>query len=312
MDIFVGIDVSKKQLDVAVFPKGTAWSTLNENVSHQELVKALTRLRPTLVVLEATGGYETAVAFALIEAGLPVAVVNPRQVRDFAKATGRLAKTDRLDAQILAQFASAVRPPISQPPGKAAQELAALVARRRQLVELLTAERNRLHIAHPSLRSHIRKLNETLKSSIQELDLQLQQRIETDSVWKEKAELLKTAPGIGSVSAVTLIAQLPELGTLNRREVAALVGVAPFNRDSGQHRGKRKVWGGRSTIRAVLYMSTITATRYNPALKLFYQRLRAAGKPAKVALTACMRKLATILNAMLKQNQPWQDRLISP
>lgn len=312
MDTFVGIDVSKKQLDVAVFPKGAAWSTLNEDASHQGLVKALTRLRPALVVLEATGGYETAVAFALIEAGLPVAVVNPRQVRDFAKATGRLAKTDRLDAQILAQFASAVRPPVSLPQEKAAQELAALVARRRQLVDLLTAEKNRLQTAHPSLRAHIRKLNDILKASIQELDSQLRQRVETVPAWQEKAELLKTAPGIGAVSAVTLIAQLPELGTLNRREIAALVGVAPFNCDSGQHRGKRKVWGGRSTIRAALYMSTITATRYNPALKLFYQRLRAAGKPAKVALTACMRKLATVLNAMLKHNQPWQDRLISP
>jgi len=302
---FVGIDVSKAALDVAVHLTATRWTVDYTEAALTPLVDRLTGLGPALIVLEATGGLEGPLVGALAAAGLPVVVVNPRQVRDFAKATGQLAKTDTLDAAVLAHFAAAVRPPVRPLPDAATQGLAALVTRRRQLVDMLTAERNRLsaapNVLHPELQAHIRWLERRITT----LDTDLDQAIRTSPLWRAQDDLLRSAPGVGPVVARTLLAQLPELGTLSHKTIAALVGVAPLNRDSGLCRGRRQVWGGRAAVRAVLYMGTLAAVRFNPVLRAFYQRLRAAGKLPKVALTACMPKLLTILNAMLKHQRRW-------
>ena len=303
--VFVGIDVAKAALDVAVSPTAERWTLAYTEREVAGLVTRLTALDPALVVLEATGGLEGPLAGALAAAGLPVVVVNPRQVRDFAKATGRLAKTDALDAAVLAHFAAVVRPTPRPLPDAATQSLAALVTRRRQLVEMLTAERNRLGSAPRVLRAEIQAHITWLKRRLGRLDADLHQAIRTSPAWRVQDDLLQSVPGVGPVLAVTLLASLPELGTLNRKAIAALVGVAPLNRDSGTRRGRRMVWGGRAAVRAVLYMGTLVAVRHNPVLRAFYQRLRAVGKLPKVALTACMRKLLTILNAMLKQQTRW-------
>ena len=303
--VFVGIDVAKAALDVAVSPTAERWTLAYTEREVAGLVPRLTALDPALVVLEATGGLEGPLAGALAAAGLPVVVVNPRQVRDFAKATGRLAKTDALDAAVLAHFAAVVRPTPRPLPDAATQSLAALVTRRRQLVEMLTAERNRLGSAPRVLRAEIQAHITWLKRRLGRLDADLHQAIRTSPAWRVQDDLLQSVPGVGPVLAVTLLASLPELGTLNRKAIAALVGVAPLNRDSGTRQGRRMVWGGRAAVRAVLYMGTLVAVRHNPVLRAFYQRLRAVGKLPKVALTACMRKLLTILNAMLKHQQPW-------
>jgi transposase len=258
------------------------------------------------VVLEATGGFEGPLAAALATATLPVVVINPRQVRDFARATGKLAKTDTLDAQVLAQFAEAVRPVPRPLPDAQTQALSALLTRRRQLIEMLTAERNRLGSVSPHIHREIQDHITWLEHRLARIDQDLDQAIRESPLWREKDDLLQTTPGVGPVLSRTLLADLPELGTLNRKQIAALVGVAPLNRDSGSLRGKRTVWGGRSHVRATLYMGTLAGVRYNPVLKAFFQRLRAAGKAPKVALTACMRKLLTILNAMMKHLTPWQ------
>ncbi|HVP49855.1 MAG TPA: IS110 family transposase, partial [Candidatus Bathyarchaeia archaeon] len=285
----VGIDVSKGLLDVAVLPEGEAWSATNDEEGITQVVKRLKSLRPRLVVLEATGGMETAFVGAAATARLPVVVVNPRQVRDFAKSVGALAKTDAIDARVLARFAEAVRPEVRPLKDKEASQLSALIARRRQLVEMLTSEKNRLGSApeaiHPSLEEHI----EWLEQRLTDINGKLRKAIKKSPVWRAKEQLLRTAPGVGAVLSATLVAGLPELGALNRKRIAALVGVAPFNRDSGKYRGKRCIWGGRGSIRAVLYMATLAATRFNPAIRAFYLRLCAAGKEKKVALTACMR-----------------------
>jgi transposase len=257
-------------------------------------------------VLEATGIYQRAAVAALSVAGLPVAVVNPRQARDFAKATGQLAKTDALDARALAHFAEAVRPMPRPLPDTQADELRALLARRRQLVTMRTAEQNRLGSALPRLQPDIQAHIAWLNTRLTTLDDDLDTTLRASPVWQEREELLRSVPGIGPVCARTLLLDLPELGTLSRQRLAALVGVAPLNRDSGTLRGSRTTWGGRAHVRATLYMSTLVAVRYNPLLKAFYERLRAAGKAAKVALTACMRKLLTILNAMMKHHASWQ------
>lgn len=266
--------------------------------------------QPTLIVLEATGGLELPLTGALAATGLPVVVVNPRQVRDFAKATGRLAKTDALDAAILAQFAEAVRPALRPLPDAATQALSALLTRRRQLLEMRTAEQNRLGSArspvHKGIRAHITWLDHRLA----DLDLDLGRTIRESPVWREQDDLLQSTPGVGPVLARTLLADLPELGTLNRKQVAALVGVAPLNRDSGTLRGRRTIWGGRAPVRAALYMSALAATRFNPVIRAFYQRLCATGKAKKVALTACMHKLLLILNAMVKHRIPWQENVV--
>ena len=268
-------------------------------------MERLTSLAPALVVLEATGGLELPLAGELLDAALPVAVVNPRQVRDFARALGKLAKTDTLDAQVLARFGEGTKPQPRPLPDAQTQELKALVTRRRQLVEMTTAEKNRLRRATPRLRRQIQEHIDWLRCQLDEVDTDLGELIRSSPVWRAKEKLLKSVPGVGPVLSTTLLSQLPELGALSRQQVCALVGVAPFNRDSGTLRGRRTVWGGRSQVRTALYMATLVASRFNPAIQAFYQRLCSAGKPKKVALTACMRKLLTILNSMLKHGHAW-------
>jgi transposase len=304
--VFVGIDVSQARLDLAVRP-GTPWSVPHDEVAIATVVEQLVTLHPTLIVLEATGGMEIPLTSALATAGLPVVVVNPRQVRDFARASGLLAKTDALDAQVLAQFAEVMRPHPRPLPDTEARALAALLTRRRQLVEMLTAEKNRLLSAAASIRESLRAHISWLEGELQRTDTDLTDAIHHSPVWREKDELLRSVPGVGPVLTSTLLANLPELGTLTNKQIAALVGVAPLNRDSGTLRGRRTVWGGRAQVRAVLYMSAIVAARFNPVIRSFYQRLQRAGKAKKVALTACMRKLLTVLNAMLKHRTPWRQ-----
>lgn len=307
-EVFIGIDVAKQHLDVAVRPSGASWRVEYTDAGLSRLVEQLRPVAPTLIVLEATGGLEVLVVGVLAEAGLPVVAVNPRQARDFAKATGRLAKTDRLDAQALARFAEAVRPEQRPRPDPATQELGALLTRRRQLVTMLTAEKNRRHTAHGAvladIEAHIRWLEQRLERSNDDLA----KRIKASPAWRAQSQLLRSVPGVGVVLATTLLAELPELGTLDRKAIAALVGVAPLNRDSGTRRGQRAIWGGRASVRAVLYVATLVATRCNPVIRPFYERLLAAGKPKKVARTACMRKLLTILNTLVRTQTPWEPR----
>ena len=311
-EIFVGIDVAKADLVVAVRPMDETWTATNDAPGLRELVPRLRALTPALVVLEATGGYELAAVAALAAAGLPVVVANPRQVRDFARATGELAKTDRLDARILALFAERVRPPVRPLADEALEALDALLTRRRQLLEMLTAERNRqgqvfgrgtkgTKAVKQSLKAHIAYLERELRMT----DTELGRAVRESPVWREKEELYRSVPGVGRVVALALLAELPELGTLNRKQIAKLAGVAPLACDSGTLRGKRMIRGGRNTLRATLYMAALVASRRNPVIRDFYQRLLSAGKPKKLALTACMRKLLTILNAMARTNIPW-------
>ncbi len=304
---FVGIDVAKAALDVAVRPAGERWSAPNDEVGISALVARLRPLAPTLIVLEATGGFETATVAAVAAAGLAVVVANPRQVRDFARATGQLAKTDVLDAQVLALFAERVRPEPRPLPDAAVQALDALLTRRRQLLEMLTAEKNRLGFATAAaVRRDITQHIHWLERRLRDVDGDLEQAIHASPVWRAKEDLLRSVPGVGPVVSRTLLGELPELGTLTHKQIAALVGVAPRACDSGTLRGKRMVWGGRAPVRAALYMAALVAARRNPVIRTFYARLRAAGKPAKVALVACMRKLLTILNAMLRTGTPWR------
>lgn len=310
VSIFAGIDVAKDRLDLALRPTGETWSVSNDSDGLTALTKRLQPVRPELVVLEATGGYEAPVAAALTTAGFAVAVVNPRQVRDFARSTGQLAKTDRIDADTLALFAERVRPEPRPLPDAVGEELRALVARRRQLLEMLGAEQNRLrHDTPPSVREGIEQHVRWLKRQLDDVDDDLEGVVRDSPLWRGKDDLLQSVPGIGPVTSRTLLAELPELGRLNRREIAALVGVAPLNRDSGTFRGRRFVWGGRAAVRNTLYMAALTASRHNPAIRTFYERLTERGKPHKVALTACMRKLIVILNAMAKSQRPWNPEL---
>jgi transposase len=306
-ELYAGIDVSKGRLEVAVRPVGERFGVPNDDAGIDELVGRLEERRPALVVLESTGGLERSLVAALAASGLAVAVVNPRQARDFARATGRLAKTDRIDAYVLAHFAEAVRPTPRAVPEEEAYVFRAILARRRQIVEMLTAENNRLGTAPRAVRkrieAHVRWLEKELKRTDDDLD----EAIEQSPTWRENAALLRSVPGVGPVLCRTLLAELPELGTLTHKQLAALVGVAPLNRDSGKMRGKRAVWGGRSGVRAALYMAALVATRHNPQVKEFYERLLAAGKAKKVALVACMRKLLIILNAVLKHRTPWRS-----
>lgn len=302
----VGIDVSKERLDVAVHPGGKAWSEANSEAGVARLAQRLSSLEPHLVVLEATGGLEEMLLGALGAAHLPVALVNPRRVRLFAQAAGILAKTDRIDAGVIARFAEATKVPASPLPDAEALELGALLGRRRQLMDMLIAEKNRLSAAPVGVRGDIQAHIDFLEKALADSDRRLRDRVQESPIWAERDRLLRTTPGVGPVVSTTLLAELPELGTLSRQEIASLAGVAPFNRDSGKHRGKRSIWGGRSQVRKALYMAALVASRRNPAIKTFYQRLRGAGKPPKVALVACMRKLLTIMNAMLKHGQSWQ------
>jgi transposase len=305
--VSVGIDVSKNKLDIAVHESGAVWSSNNDSSDCIALAAQLKQLQATSIVLEATGGCETLVTAMLAAADLPVIVVNPRQVRDFAKATGQLAKTDRIDGRVLAHFAAAIDPPVRPIKSEETQHLEALLCRRRQIVEMLTAEKNRLasnrdRAVSKDLQAHIAWLERRLKSS----DDELQRFLKSSPSWRERDQLLRSVPGVGPVLSLTLLAQLPELGQLNRRAVAKLVGVAPFNWDSGQWRGSRHIWGGRAEVRASLFMATLSAIRFNPTIKSFYQRLITAGKAPKVAIVACMRKLLTILNVMLKTQTSWR------
>ena len=304
---FVGIDVSKAQLDVAVRPTGKRWTLPYDQTGIEGLIPQIVDLEPALVLLEATGGLELPLVAALAAAALPVVVVNPRQVRDFAKATGTLAKTDTLDAGVLAHFADAVRPEVRTLKDAETQVLNSLTARRHQVMTMLVSEKNRLGTAIGAVSPRIEAHIACLEQELSDLDKGLRQTLRRSPVWREKDDLLRTVPGVGEQISLTLLANLPGLGTLNRRQIAALVGVAPYNRDSGTLRGKRAVWGGRSRVRAVLYMGALVASRHNPAIRDFYQRLLAVGKPKKVALVASMRKLLVILNGMLKHGSPWCD-----
>jgi len=306
--IFVGIDVSKAQLDIAIRPQGR-FAVANNAVGVAQLIDRVKALPAGLVVVEATGGLEIPLAGAFALAGVSVVVVNPRQVRDFAKATGQLAKTDAIDAEVLARFAEAIRPEPRPLPDEQTQVLAALVGRRHQLLDMLTAEKNRLASARRAIRKNLRAHIAWLERALHQADTDLAEALRQSPIWREKDELLRSVPGIGPVLTTTLLAALPELGTLPHRQIAALVGVAPLNRDSGTLRGRRTCWGGRAQVRAVLYMAALTATRFNPILRTFYRRLCAAGKAKKVALVACMRKLLTIVNAMLKHRTPWNPVL---
>jgi transposase len=305
---FVGIDVAKAQLDMALRPTGERWAVAHDEAGIAALVARRQALLPTLMVLDATGGYQRAVVAALAAARLPVAVVNPRHARAFAKATGQLAKTEALDARALAHFAEAVRPPPRPLPDAQADELRALLARRRQLVTRRTAEQNRLGSAPSRLQTDLQAHIIWLNARLARLDDDLDTTLRASPGWRERAELWRSVPGIGPVCTRTRLLDLPELGTLSRQRLAALVGVAPLNRDRGTRRGRRTIWGGRAHVRATLYLSTLVAVRYNAVLKVFYERLRAAGKPAKVALAACMRTRLTILNAMVKHHTPWQPQ----
>jgi transposase len=304
---YVGIDVSKARLDVALLPTGESFVVANDEDGLEQLLGRLKERHPILVVLEASGGFERPVAARLAASGIAVAVLNPRQTRDFARATGRLAKTDRLDAKILARFAEAVRPAPRTLPDAEAREFQAILARRRQLIQMMTAEKNRLGAATSKavakrIEAHIRWLEKELSRTDRDLD----EAIESSPAFKENKALLRSVPGVGPVLCRMLLAELPELGSLSPRELSALVGVAPLNRDSGTLRGRRSVWGGRARVREALYMGALIASRRNPLIRAFYERLLAAGKPKKVALVACMRKLLTILNAVMRDRTPWR------
>jgi len=307
--VYIGIDVSKAHLDVAIQPRGVHVHLNNDADGVRQLLEQLHQLEVTveqpLIVLEATGGYESLSAATLAAAGYRVAVVNPRFVRDFAKAGGRLAKTDRIDSDVLALFAERMQPAVYPLPNAEQVALAEVVGRRRQIIEMMTAEKNRLAMASESIRRSIRQHIEYLEGQLQSIDKELDELICASPLWRTHDELLQSVCGVGPTLSRTLLADVPELGQLNRKEIAALVGVAPFNRDSGTLRGKRTIWGGRASVRAVLYMATLSAIRFNPQIHAFAERLAAKHKPGKVILVACMRKLLTILNAIIKTNTPW-------
>lgn len=306
--IYVGIDVSKERLDIGT-SEGDRWSCANRECDYAELIQRLQEASAKLIVLEASGGYEGAVVGSLAAAGLPVIVVNPRQVRDFAKAMGRLAKTDAIDALVLAQFAQRIQPELRALKDEQTQELEAWLTRRRQILTMLVAERQRLQVAAINVRTDIKEHINFLVRRLKDTDRGLDELMRQSPLWREREELFKPIKGVGPQTLRTLCAGLPELGRLNRKKIAALVGVAPYNCDSGTMRGKRTCWGGRADVRCALYMATLTALRCNPVIRAFYERLTNAGKAKKVAQTACMRKLLTILNAMARDHAAWNEKL---
>lgn len=310
-EVFVGIDVAKARLDVGLHPSGESWTVEHDEAGIATAVERLAALGPTLVILEATGGLEVPLVGALVAAAVPVQVVNPRQVRDFAKATGRLAKTDRLDALVLARFGAALRPEPRAIPDAALQEVRALVARRRQLQAMLVAEKNRRSSAPQRLHAQLDDHLAWLRRAVADLDRDLATTIQGTPAWQAAVGRWQSVPGVGPVVSATLLADLPELGTLTRQQIAALVGVAPLNHDSGAHRGTRSCWGGRAHVRTALDMGALVATRCNPAIRTFYLRLLGQGKPKKLALTACMHKLLTILNAITRSGSTWTDQTAS-
>jgi transposase len=305
-DVFIGVDVSKDTLDVAVRPTGEEMSFANTEDGVSAMRDFIQSFSPRLIVLEATGGWEAVGVSVLAAKGLPVVVVNPRQVRNFAKAMGLLAKTDKIDARTIARFAEAVKPEVRPLKGEEAQRLEAFLARRRQLLQMSTAEKNRLVLASRWTKKDIQAHIEWLDKELDKVNRELQKLIRKSPLWRERDEILQSVKGVGPTLSVTLLSDLPELGTLNRKKIAALVGIAPLNRDSGKYRGRRAIWGGRSQVRIVLYMAARAAIRFNPVIRAFAERLKKAGKPYKVVVTACMRKLLTILNAMVKNGTRWQ------
>jgi transposase len=302
---YIGIDVSKDQLDVAAYVSKKQWQFFNDDRGINQLIAALKPSGVALIVIESTGGYETPLAYALQKAGIACAVVNPREPRDFAKATGKLAKTDKIDAHILSHFAAVIQPKPRPLSDEQDQELEAMLSRRRQVIEMLTAEKNRLHLARKPVRKAIQAHVAFLEKELEQMETGLRGKIEESPVKREKYNLLQSVPGVGPNLAATILIELPELGKLNRRQIAALVGVAPLNHDSGKKRGKRSPWGGRPRVRSALYMATLVASRFNPVISEYYRRLCGFGKAKKVALVACMRKLLIILNSMLKNHIPW-------
>lgn len=310
-NVFIGIDIAKNTIEISVRPSGEHWSASTEPDVLIRTVDRLAALEPATIVMEATGGYEARVASLLSTAGLPVAVVNPRQVRDFARAAGILAKTDAIDARVLALFAEKMKPECRPVPSEDEQTLKELISRRRQLVDMRTAELNRRQqTISPQVYKSISTLIESINQELDTIEREINTRIKADSAWRAKDKVIQSAPGIGETTASMLIAEMPELGTINRRKIASLGGLAPMNRDSGTFRGRRMITGGRSSIRAGLYMPMLSAIRCNPQIKTFYNRLIADGKPKQVAITACMRKMLTMLNAMIRDNQPWHP--VSP
>jgi transposase len=306
--IYVGIDISKDRLDVAI-SDGRFVQVSNDEAGRAQLREQLSAESVKLIVMEATAGFEQAVAAELAAAGLDLRIINPRQIRHFAKAAGLLAKTDRLDAQVLVRFAQAMQLEPRAVQSEDMLALQALIGRRRQLIEMLTMEKNRLRLARKEIKRSLMRVIRILEQQLKDTDEDLGKMLRECGVWREKVELLESVPGIARVTSVNLMATLPELGTLSRRQISSLAGVAPFNRDSGRWQGQRSIYGGRAAARSALYMAALVGSRHNPVLKAFYQRLRQAGKPGKVALTACMRKLLTIINVMLKDGRPWNPRL---
>ena len=305
-NLFIGIDVSKAILDVGVIPTEEVKRFTNDADGCKELISWLSEIEPELIVLESTGGLEMPSAGSLTSAGLPAVIVNPRQVRNFAKALGKLAKTDAIDALVIARFAQAIQPEVRPFNDEQTLELKALVTRRKQLSDMLVAEQNRLKTAHKRVKKSISTSIDWLRSQIDDTDKDISDSISNNDIWRDKEEILTSVKGVGPVLTASLLCMLPELGTLNRKKISALVGVCPYNRDSGHFRGKRCISGGRADIRSVLYMATLAATRFNPVIKAFHKRLKEAGKVPKVAIVACMRKLLTILNAMIKTSQKWK------
>jgi transposase len=308
---WVGIDVSKATLDVHVRPSEAHWQVANRQAAWDALAEQLSALAPERIVLEASGGYEAALVAVLVERELPVVVANPRQVRDFARAIGQFAKTDRIDAQVLARFGEAIQPEVRALPDATTRAIRALVSRRRQLQEMLTAEQNRLvsaavQNAPEPLRDQLGEHIDWLRRQLTDLDNDLRRQLQDSPVWRAREDLLRTIPGIGPVTSAALLSHVPELGQLDRKAIAKLVGVAPLNDDSGTLHGRRHIWGGRSAVRATLYMAALVATRHNPSIRDFYTRLRRAGKAAKVALVACMRKLLVLCNSVLRAKTPWR------
>lgn len=306
-EIFVGIDICKAWLDVAVHEQNEMFRAGNDDAGIANLVKRLKELKPERIVLEPTGGFEMLVVAELTHAGLPVVMMNAKRIRDFARATGRLAKTDRLDAKVLAHFAAALKPPVRSLRNEDEEQLSALLTRRRQVLDMLTVEKNRLVTVRAKMRQDIEAHVQWLSNSLKELDKEIGDFVEGSPIWKEKDALLQSVPGVGPITSATMLGMLPELGQLNRQQIAALVGVAPMNKDSGRKQGKRRVYGGRADVRSVLYMAAMAAKKYNPVIRKFYERLIQQGKEKKVALTACMRKLLVILNAMMRTNRSWRS-----
>ena len=302
---FVGIDVGKTSLDVAIWKGAEGLKFENDTKGISKLGKLLEKIQPNLVVVEATGGYEKKVVCEMNFRNIPICIINPTRVRAFAKAEGILAKTDKIDAKMIARFAAKIQPEATKPRTASELHLAALITRRQQLTAMCSAEKNRLHVVTGSIKERVQKLLDWLAEELKDIDNEIAQLIETNPGWKEKVECFSTVPGIGLLTAVTLLAYMPELGKVNRQEIAALAGLAPYNRDSGGKRGKRRIFGGRTATRRVLYMATLSGISCNPVIKSFYERLCKSGKPKKVAITACMRKLLTIVNAMSRKEEVW-------